>query len=68
MPAKIARSAPRPPFGLPELTVAVRASLLSCGNAGKREYSRQFGSHLENPGQIGGGHGRDVGRWQRSAR
>src|SRR4051794_16539456 len=35
MPAKIARSAPRPPFGLPELTVAVRTSLLSCGKAGK---------------------------------
>ena len=35
MPAKIARSAPRPPFGLPELTVAVRTSLLSCRKAGK---------------------------------
>jgi hypothetical protein len=35
MPAKMARSAPRPPFGLPELTVAIRTSLLSCGKVGK---------------------------------
>ena len=35
MPAKIARSAPRPPFGLPEVLVAVRTSRLSCGKAGK---------------------------------
>src|SRR5450830_1382613 len=35
MPAKMARSAPRPPFGLPEVTVAVRTSLLSCRKAGK---------------------------------
>jgi hypothetical protein len=36
MPAKKARSAPRPPFGLPELTVAVGTSRLSCSKAGKR--------------------------------
>ena len=35
MPAKIGRSAPRLPLGLPELTVAVRTSLLSCRKAGK---------------------------------
>ena len=35
LPAKMARLAPRPPFGLPELTVAVRTSLLSCRKAGK---------------------------------
>ena len=35
MPAKIARSAPRPPFGLPEVSVAVRTSRLSCRKAGK---------------------------------
>ena len=50
MPAEIARSTPRLPFGLPEVTVAVGTSHLSCGKAAKREYSRQFGSHLGNPG------------------
>ena len=35
MPAKIATSAPRPSSGLPEVTVAVRNSLLSCRKAGK---------------------------------
>jgi hypothetical protein len=35
MPAKTATSASRPPFGLPELTVAVRTSLLSCRKARK---------------------------------
>jgi len=35
MPAKMARSAPRPPFGPSEVTVAVRNSLLSCRKAGK---------------------------------
>jgi hypothetical protein len=33
MPAKMARSAPPPPFGLPEVTVAVRIALLSCRRA-----------------------------------
>jgi hypothetical protein len=50
MPAKMARSAPRPPFGLPELTVAVRTSLLSCRKPENHEYSSQFGSHPGNPG------------------
>jgi hypothetical protein len=35
MPAKIARSAPRPPFELPKVMVAVRTSPLSCWKAGK---------------------------------
>ena len=35
MPGKMARSAPRPPFGLPEVLVAVRTSRLSCRKAGK---------------------------------
>ena len=35
MPAKMARSAPRPLSGLPEVTVAVRTALLSCWKAGK---------------------------------
>jgi hypothetical protein len=35
MPAKIARSAARPPFGLPEMLVAVHASRLSCREAEK---------------------------------
>ena len=30
MPGKMARSAPRPTFGLPEVLVAVRTSRLSC--------------------------------------
>src|ERR1039458_3104821 len=34
MPGKMARSAPRPPFGLPDAPVAVRTSRLSCGKAG----------------------------------
>jgi hypothetical protein len=52
MPGKIARSPPRPPFGLAEVPVTVGISRLSCGNAVKREYSRQFGSHPGNPGLI----------------
>ena len=50
MPGKMARSAPRPPFGLPDALVAVLTSRLSCRKAGIREYSRQIGSHLGNPG------------------
>jgi hypothetical protein len=37
MPAKMARSAPRPPFGLPEVTEAVRASLLTCWKDGNTQ-------------------------------
>ena len=49
MPAKIARSAARPPFGLPEMLVAVHTSRLSCRKLRKPQYSRRFRSHLENP-------------------
>jgi hypothetical protein len=34
MPAKMARSAPRSPFGLPDALVAVLTSRLSCRTAG----------------------------------
>jgi hypothetical protein len=37
MPGKIARSPPRPPFGLAEVPVTVGTSRLSCGNAVIRE-------------------------------
>jgi hypothetical protein len=50
MPGKMARSAPRPPFGLPDALVAVLTSRLSCRKPEKREYSRQIWSHLGNPG------------------
>src|SRR5262249_20738820 len=54
MPVKMARSAPRASFGLPELLVAStpRASLAT--RPERREYSRQFGSHPGNPGLMGG--------------
>jgi hypothetical protein len=50
MPAKIARLAIRPPFWIPEVSVAVRSSRPSCSKAEKREYSWQIGSHRGNPG------------------
>lgn len=50
MPAKMARSDPRPAFGLAEVLVAFRTSLLSCRKARKREYSRRFASHPAKPG------------------
>ena len=50
MPAKIARLATRPPFWIPEVSVAVRCSRPSCSKAEKREYSWQIGSHPGNPG------------------
>jgi hypothetical protein len=49
MPAKIARLATRPPFWIPEVSVAVRSSRPSCSKAEKHEYSWQIGSH---PGGI----------------
>ena len=36
MPAKIARLATRPPFWIPEVSVAVRSSRPSCSKAEKR--------------------------------
>jgi len=50
MPGKLARSGPRPSFGLAAVPVTVGTSRLSCGKAVKREYSRRFGGHLGNPG------------------
>jgi hypothetical protein len=38
MPAKMARSAARPPFGLPERPVSVGTSRRSCGKTVKRQY------------------------------
>ena len=39
MPAKMARSAPRPPFGAPTVTAVVRAASPSCQNAAKAQKS-----------------------------
>jgi hypothetical protein len=50
MPVKIARSAPRPSFGLPELLVAIQPRVSLAARPEKREYLRQFGSHPGNPG------------------
>jgi len=36
MPAKMARSAPWPPFGAPGMTAIVRAAQRSCDNEGKK--------------------------------
>jgi hypothetical protein len=44
------RSAPLPPFGLAALPVTVGTSRLSCRKAEIGGSSRQFGSHLGNPG------------------
>ena len=48
MPAKMARSASRPPSGLPEVTVAVRIALLPCRKAGK---PRVFTAVRESSGE-----------------
>ncbi len=50
MPAKMARSSPRPSSGLPEVTVAVRTALLSCREAGK---TRVFTPAQEPSGESG---------------
>ena len=50
MPGKIARSNPRPSFGPPVVLVAAGSSRLVSREAENRYYSRQFGSHLGNPG------------------
>ena len=44
------RELTRPPFWIPEVSVAVRSSRPSCSKAEKREYSWQIGSHPGNPG------------------
>ena len=43
MPVKIARSTPRPSFGLPEPLVGIHTSRQSCCKAAKARVSRQFG-------------------------
>jgi hypothetical protein len=40
MPAKMARSAPRPSSGLPEMTIAVRTSRLPCKRPRKSRISK----------------------------
>ena len=50
MSAKMARSAPRPSSGLPEVTTAVQTTGCLAIRPDKRECSRQYGSHLGNPG------------------
>ena len=54
MPAKMARSAPRPPFGPSEVTVAVRNSLLSCRKAGILPEGRKTANICPNLGVIRG--------------
>ena len=48
MPGKIARSDPRPSFGLPELLVAIHTSRQSCSKAGK---GRIFALVCESSGE-----------------
>jgi hypothetical protein len=48
MPVKIARSAARPSFGLPELLVAIHTSRQSCSKAGK---ARIFALIWESSGE-----------------
>jgi hypothetical protein len=50
MPVKIAKSAPRASFGLPELLVTSTPRVSLATRPERREYSRQFGSHPGNPG------------------
>ena len=45
MPVKIARSAPRASFGLQGLLIASTPRVSLATRPGRREYSRQFGSH-----------------------
>src|SRR5215510_2831407 len=59
MPVKIARLAPRPSFGLPELLVAIHTSRQPCCKAGK---ARIFTPVRESSGEsrlmvVGGGGG-----------
>jgi len=51
MPVKIARSAPRASFGLPELLIASTPRVSLATRPERREYSRQFGCHPGNPGR-----------------
>ena len=56
MPVKIARSAPRPSFGLPELLVAIHTSRQSCCKAGKARIFtpvREASGESRNNGPFG---------------
>jgi hypothetical protein len=56
MPVKIARSAPRPLFGLPELLVAIHTSRQSCCQAGKARIFtpvREASGESRNNGPFG---------------
>ena len=52
MPGKMTRSAPLPPFELPEVRAVVRATRLSCQNAGKAKKFTPVRVHLENLGWM----------------
>jgi hypothetical protein len=50
VPVKMARSAPRASFGLPELLLVVSTPRLSlAARPERREHSHQFGGHPGNP-------------------
>jgi hypothetical protein len=50
MPGTMGRSAPSIAVQVADLTASDRTARLSCRRPKKREYSRQFGVHLGNPG------------------
>jgi hypothetical protein len=50
MPVKIARSTPRPSFGLPELLIAIHTSRQSCCKVGKARIFTPVRGHPGNPG------------------
>ena len=61
LPAKIARSTPRPSFVLFKVTVTVQTSLYLVGRREKREYPRQTGGNMGKGnarGAKGAGHRR----------
>ena len=50
MLAKMARSAPRSPFGVPRMTAVVRAAKRPCQNAAKAQKSTTVRGSSGNPG------------------
>ena len=52
MRGKMARSAPRPPFGLPEVPIAARTSRLSSREAGKALLFTPVRESSGNPGTV----------------
>ena len=53
MPGRMTRSAPQSPFELPEVTAVVRATHLSCQNAGKaQKFTPVRGSSGESRANI----------------